>query len=83
MRKQRRSNREADQRLCFRSKVRTICLLLKFEISSLFPSSVAEQLGLCWSWSETLNTGFLMTRLNYGKTRVYLGTQFFLFFYQP
>ena len=26
-------------------------------------------------------TGFLMTRLNYGKTRVYRGTQFFLFFF--
>ena len=68
MRKQRRSNREADQRLCFRNKVRTIHLFPKFEISSLFPSSVAEQPGLCWSWPETPKTGFLMTRLNYGKT---------------
>ena len=40
MRKQRHSNREADQRLCFRNKVRKIHLLPKFEISSLFPSSV-------------------------------------------
>ena len=47
MRKQRRSNREADQRLCIRNTVRTIHLLPKFEISSLFPSSVAEQPGLC------------------------------------
>ena len=54
-----------------------------FEISSLFPSSVAEQPGLCWSWSETPKTGFLMTRLNYGKTRINRGTQFFLFFSQP
>ena len=43
MRKQKRSNREADQRLCFRNTVRTIYLLPKFEISSLFPSSAAEQ----------------------------------------
>ena len=43
--KQRRSNREADQRLCFRNTVRTIHLLPKFEISSLTPSSVAEQPG--------------------------------------
>ena len=49
-----------------------------FEISSLFPSCVAEQPGLCWTWSETPKTGFLMTRLNYGKTRVYRGAQFFL-----
>ena len=47
MRKQRRSNCEADQHLCFRNKVITIHLLPKFEISSLFPSSVAEQPGLC------------------------------------
>ena len=67
MRKQRRSNREADQRLCFRHKVRTNHLLPNFEISSLFPSSLAELLGLCWSWSEIPKTGFLMKRLNYGK----------------
>ena len=80
MRKQRRSYREADQRLCVRNTVRTIHQLPKFEISSLFQSSVAEQPGLCWTWSETRKTGFLMTRLNYGKTRVYRGAQFFLFF---
>ena len=80
MRKQRRSNREADQRLCFHNMVRTIHILPKFEVSSLFPSSVAEQPGLCWTWSEAPKTGFLMTRLNYGKTRVYKGAQFFLFF---
>ena len=80
MRKQRRSNCEGDQHLCFRNKVRTIHLIPKFEFSSLFPSSVAEQPGLCWTWSETLKTGFLLTRLNYGKTTVYRGAQFFLFF---
>ena len=31
MRKQRRSNCEADQHLCFRNKIRTIHLLPKFE----------------------------------------------------
>ena len=80
MRKQRRRNREADQRLCFRNTVRTIHLLPKFEISSLFPSSVAEQPSLCWTLSDTPKTGFLMTGLNYGKTRVYRVAQFFLFF---
>ena len=35
------SNREADQRLCFRYKDGTIPLLPKSEISSLHPSSVA------------------------------------------
>ena len=79
MRKQRRSNREADQRLCFRNTVRTIHSLPKFEISSLIPSSVAEQPGLCWTWAQTPKTGFFVTRLNYGKTRVYRGVQFFLF----
>ena len=68
------------QRLCFRNTVGTIHLLHKFEISSLFPSSVAEQPCLCWTWPETPKTGFLMTRLYYGKTRVYRGAQFFLFF---
>ena len=81
MRKQRRSNREADQRLCFRNTVRTIHILPKFEISSLFLSSVAEQPGLCWTWSETPKTGFLMTRLNYGNTRV-TGVHSFSFFSQ-
>ena len=58
MRKQRRNNREADQRLCFRNTVGTIHLLPKFEMSSLFPPSVAEQPGLCWTWPETPKTGF-------------------------
>ena len=39
-------NGEADQRLYFRKMVRTIHLLTKFEISSIVPSSVAEQLYL-------------------------------------
>ena len=58
-----RRNREADQRLCFRYTDSTISLLPKYEISSLQPSSVAMQPGLCGTWSETPKTGFLTTRL--------------------
>ena len=58
-----RGNREADQRLCFRSTDRTIPLLPKSEISRFKPSSVAVQPGLCRTWSETPKTGFLTTRL--------------------
>ena len=42
-----RGNREADQRLCFRYLDSTIPLVPKYEISSLWPSSVAVQPGLC------------------------------------
>ena len=48
-----RGNREADQRLCFRYTDSTIPLLPKCEISSLWPSSVAVQPGLCQTRSET------------------------------
>ena len=48
-----RGNREADQRLCFRYIDSTIPLLSKSEISSLKPSSVAVQPGLCRTRSET------------------------------
>ena len=58
-----RGNREADQRLCFRYTDSTIPLLPKSEISSLQPSHVAVQTGLCRTWSETPKTGFLTTRL--------------------
>ena len=60
-----RGNREADQRLCFRYTDSAIPLLSKSEISSLYPSSVAVQPGLCRTWSETPKTGFLTTRLIY------------------
>ena len=59
-----RGNREADQPLCFRYTESAISLLPKYEISSLQPSSVAVQPGLCQTWSETPKTGFLRTRLN-------------------
>ena len=58
-----RGNREADQRLCFRYMDSAVPLLFKSEISSLYPSSVAVQPGLCWTLSETPKTGFLTTRL--------------------
>ena len=59
-----RGNREADQRLSFRFLESTIIPLLpKYEFSSLYPSSVAVQRGLCRTWSETPKTGFLTTRL--------------------
>ena len=58
-----RGNRKADQRLCFSYRESTIPLLSKSEISSLKPSSVAVQAGLCQTWSETQKTGFLTTRL--------------------
>ena len=65
-----RSNCAADQRLCFRYTDRTIPLLPKSEISSLWPSSVAVQPGVCRTWSETPKTGFLRTRLKLKNWRI-------------
>ena len=48
-----RGNHECDQRLCFHFIDSTIPLLPKSEISSLQPSSVAAQPGLCQTRSET------------------------------
>ena len=62
-----RGNCEADQRLCFHYTDNTIPLLPKSESPSLYPSSVAAQPGLCWTWSETLKTGFLTMRLIFDK----------------
>ena len=47
-----RSNREADQRLCFRYIDSKIPLLSKSEISSLKSSSETVQPDLCWTRSE-------------------------------
>ena len=55
----------AEQHLCFRYIASTFPLLLKSEILSPWPSFVVAQLGLCRTWSETLKTGFLATRLKY------------------
>ena len=68
-------NRKADQRLCFRYTDSTIPLLRKFEISSLYPSSVTAQPGLCWTWLETPKTGFLTTRLKYSSLAGNCGRQ--------
>ena len=62
-----RGNREANQRLCFRYTDTTTTLLSKYEMSSLLPSYVAVQPGLCGTWSETPKTGFLRTRLKYSR----------------
>ena len=59
-------NRKADQRLCFHYIDSTIPLPPIYEISSLYPSCVVVQPGLCGAWSETPKTGFLTTRLIYG-----------------
>ena len=66
------SNCAADQRLCFRHIDSTIPLVPKSETSSLWPSSVVVQPGLCWTWMETPKTGFLMTQFNYFKRGPYL-----------
>ena len=58
-----RSNRKADQRLCFCNTDSTIPLFPKSEISSLWPSSMALQPGLCGTRSKTPKTGFLTMRL--------------------
>ena len=46
------SNCEADQRLCFRYTDSTIRRLSKSKISSLYPSYMTIQAGLCRTWSE-------------------------------
>ena len=48
-----RDNPKADQGLCFRYMDSTIPVLSKSEISSLEPSSVAVQPGLCPTIAET------------------------------
>ena len=59
--------KDADQllgeKLYFHYKDSTIPLLPKYEISSLWPSSVAVQPGLCRTWSETPKTDFLTMML--------------------
>ena len=53
-----RGHRSADQRLCLRSLDSTIPLLPKFEISSIWQSSIAVEPGLWRTWSETLKNRF-------------------------
>ena len=59
-----RSNCEADQRPCFRYTDSTIPLLSKSKISSLLPSSVTIQLGLCRTWSEPKLSDYSRTGSN-------------------
>ena len=56
-------NRTDDQHLCFRYMDSTALtpLLPKSKNSSLLPSSVAVQPGLCGTCSETPKVGFLTT----------------------
>ena len=57
------ANHAAELYVCFHFIDSTIPLLPTSEISNFKPSSVAVQHGLCWTWPETLKTGFLMTWL--------------------
>ena len=50
----------ADQHIIFSYIDSTIPLLSKSEISSLQPSSVVVQPGLCPTWSENPKTGYLV-----------------------
>ena len=61
------SNRAADQRLWFRCIDRVIPLLPKSKTSSLWLSPVAEQSGLCRTWSEIPKTGFVVLRFILNK----------------
>ena len=58
------SNCKADQRLCFRYTDSTIPLLSKSKISSLLPSSVTVQPGLCRISLEPNFLDFLRTGSN-------------------
>ena len=71
-----RSNCEADQCLCFRYTDSTIPLLSKSKISSLQPSSVTVQPGLCRTWSEPKFVGFLTHRLIFISESLSFLTQF-------
>ena len=71
MRKQRRrsadGNHAADQRLCFRYIDSIIPPLSTLEISSLLPSSVVVQSGLCLTWSEPRRQIFSLRGSIYGQ----------------
>ena len=54
------SNCTADQRHCFHFMVSTIFLLLQSRISS----SVTVLADLCYTWSETKKTSFLVSSSN-------------------
>ena len=76
-----RGNCEAVQRHRFRYVDSTIPLLSKSEISSLQPSSVVVQPGLCQSRSETRmlvfsQRGSFMSRINFMLGSVEIGKSF-------
>ena len=52
-----------DQHLCFRHVYSSIPVLHKSEISRFEPASVAVQVGLSRTWSETKIVCFLMLRI--------------------
>ena len=52
-----------NQGLCFQNIDSTIPLLHKSKISRLYSHHLVVQSGLCWTWSETPKTGFLVMRL--------------------
>ena len=54
---------QSDQHLCFHCLDSIISLVSISEFSSLYLVSVAAQASLSLTWSETPNTGFLMTWL--------------------
>ena len=60
---QQHSKCAADQCVLFRYTDSTIPLLPEPKISSLSPTSVALQTGLCQTWSENTKTNFLASRL--------------------
>ena len=65
------NNFTADQHLCFHFWDRIIPLLLKSKISIFYSSSVTVQASLCWTWLETLKTGFLDSAGAY-MSKIYL-----------
>ena len=58
-------NCQADQLLCLCYRDSTVSLLPKSRISSIQPSPLAVQPGLCLTWLETKKAGFLMMGLIY------------------
>ena len=72
------SHCESDERLCFRIKDSTIPLLSESKISSLYPSSVTVQSGLCRIWSEPKLFCFVFSR-----TASFVFTQYDIRFINP
>ena len=61
------ASEQSDQHLCF-SLLSIIPLVSISKISRLQLVSVAEQAGLSLPWSQTLKTGFVVTRLNWAAS---------------